>query len=69
MEEKDFVYKAGSRHYYFNCKNTKSGDRYMKIVEYNPKTKERSEIIIWEDHATNFLQSFVTAFEHLRPLD
>ena len=51
--------KAGSRAYFFDLKQTQEGKPYLIITESRFKgegqERERSSIILFPDHAQNFL--------------
>ena len=53
--------KAGSKTYFFDLKETKEGQPYLTITESRfmgeGKDRERSSIVVFPDHAQDFLQA------------
>jgi hypothetical protein len=53
--------KAGSKTYFFDLKETKEGQPYLTITESRFKgegqERERSSIVVFSDHAGDFLEA------------
>ena len=61
--------KAGSKTYFFDLKETKEGQPYLTITESRfkgeGKDRERASIVVFPDHAQDFLHATQETVEKL----
>ena len=61
--------KAGSKTYFFDLKETKEGQPYLVITESRfmgeGKDRERSSVMVFSDHAQDFLEATQEMIEKL----
>lgn len=71
MQENSYSKKliAGSKTYFFDIKETKSGQKYLKISETRLQEngeRMRNDIAIFDDHIKEFSETLREASEKLR---
>jgi hypothetical protein len=62
--------KAGSKTYFFDLKDTKEGQPFLMITESRfmgeGKDRERASIVVFPDHAQDFLEATQGMIEKLK---
>lgn len=68
-DQNNKIIKAGSKTYFFDLKKTKEGQPYLTITESRfvgeGKDWERASIVVFSDHAQDFLQATQEMVEKL----
>ena len=68
MAEEDSTIEvdSGVTRYYFDIKESKSGGKFLRITDYNKRSKKRTEIIIWHDHVNKFSKAVQKAASQIQ---
>ena len=66
-EDSTIVVDAGdSTRYYFDIRESKRGDKFLKITDYNKRSKKRTEMFVWFDHVNNFSKALQKAVAQIQ---
>ena len=68
MAEEDSTIEvdAGATRYYFDIRESKRGDKFLKITDYNKRNKKRTEMFVWYDHVNKFSKALQKAVAQIQ---